>query len=79
MKKKIALFLVTLFLFCLTGCQNEHDKIKIWYKSDWIFDDINIDVKDGYFYERHEKFTIDDNTIAVTIYFSNSEKDTWDN
>lgn len=63
---------------CLTGCKNEHDKIEIWNQEDWIFDDINIDIKDGYFYDSHEKFTVDDNMIGVTIYFSNTEEDTWD-
>lgn len=79
MKKKIVLFLCLIgTCSCLTGCQNEHDRIEIWNKSDWIFDDINIDIKDGYYYDKHEKFTVDDNTIGVTIYFSNEDDDTWE-
>lgn len=79
MKKKIALVLCMFCICsCLTGCKNEHDKIEIWNKEDWIFDDVNIDIKDGYFYDSHEKFTVDDNMIGVTIYFSNTEDDTWD-
>lgn len=43
-----------------------------------IFDNININIKDGYYYDKHEKFTVDDNTIGVTIYFSNEDDDTWE-
>lgn len=79
MRRKIALFLfISCVCVCLTGCQNKHDKIEIWNQDDLIFDDINIDIKDGYFYDSHEKFTVDDNTVAVTIYFKNSEIDEWD-
>ena len=79
MKKKITLLLCLVGVcMCLAGCQHKHDTIEIYNKSDWIFDDVTIETKDGYFYESHEKFTVDENTIAVTIYFSTSEKDTWD-
>lgn len=79
MKNKLALFLCLVSVcMCLAGCQLEHDTIEIHNKSDWIFDDVYIETKDGYFYESHEKFTVDENTIAVTIYFSTSEKDVWD-
>ena len=64
---------------CLTGCNKKHDTVEIYNKTDWGFDNIVIDTKDGYFYKSHEKFTVDDNTIGVTIYFSTSEEDTWDN
>lgn len=78
MKKKMSLFLVMcLFCLCLVGCEHEHDTIEIYNKSDWVFDNINIDIKDGYFYDKHEKFTVDENTIGVTIYFS-TEDDSWD-
>ena len=80
MKKKVSLFLtMCLSCLCLTGCIRTHDGITIDYKSKSIFDDIDIKVKDGYFYEKHEKFTVDENTIGVTIYFSTDEKDSWDN
>lgn len=78
MKRKIVLFLC---LFgtcsCLTACNNDHDTIEVYNKDSMIFDNINIDIKDGYFYDNHEKFTVDDNTIAVTIYFKSSESDEW--
>ena len=78
MKRKILLFF-TLCLLCLffTGCRHEHDKIEVWNKSDWIFDNIQIETMDGYFYDHHEKFTVDENKIGVTIYFS-KEDAAWD-
>lgn len=79
MKKKMSLFLVVcLFCLCLVGCVNKHDTIEIYNKTDWVFDNINIEIKDGYFYDKHEKFTVDENTIGVTIYFSTEEDDSWD-
>lgn len=80
MRKKISLFLFVICICsCLTGCTHKHDTIEIYNKSDWKDDNIFIHTKDGYFYDRHEKFTVDDNTIAITIYFSNLEEgDTWD-
>lgn len=79
MKKKLTLFLclVSTCIF-LAGCQRKHDTIELYGKSDWIFDNVTIETKDGYFYESHEKFTVDENTIAVTIYFSTSEKNVWE-
>lgn len=73
MKKYILLILIFIFLF-LTGCtSNDYDEIRIINKSIYVFDDINIKVKEGYYYDRHEKFTIDDNIIGVTIYFSGTD------
>lgn len=82
MKKIICLIIcliITLFLILsLTACtKNTHDHIEIRYKSETIFDDIGIDLIDGYFYQSHEKFRVDENTIAVTIYFSNKD-DEWE-
>ena len=78
MKKKIALFLmICLICLCFVGCQNDNDYIDIYNKDAIIFDNIGIEIKDGYFYDRHEKFTVDENTIGVTIYFTN-EDDSWD-
>ena len=78
MKKNIALFLI-ICLICLyfTGCQARNDGIEIYNKNATVFDNVYIEIKDGYFYDRHEKFTVDENTIAVTIYFS-TEDDEWD-
>ena len=79
MKNKLALFLcLASVCMCLAGCQLKHDTIKIYNKSDLIFDNDTNETKDGYFYKSHEKFTVDENTIAVTIYFSKSEEDVWD-
>jgi uncharacterized lipoprotein NlpE involved in copper resistance len=77
--KKIILFLsLCLTCLCLVGCENQHDNIEIYNKTDWIFDNIEIKIKDGYFYNSHDKFTVDENTVGVTIYFSNNIEDIWD-
>lgn len=77
MKKKLCVFvIVCLICSCFTGCQHHHDTIDVYNKSEWVFDNVNIKIKDGYFYDRHEKFTVDENTIGVTIYFTNEE--VWD-
>ena len=73
MKKKIILFLsVFCVCLCLTGCspvKYKRDIIKVWNKTSLDLDDVYIYTKDGYFYDTHEKFKVDDDTIAVTIYF----------
>ena len=83
MKKKLIIFLSLICLcLCSTGCiaqNNKHDTVEIYNRTDVIFDNIKIETKDGYFYDSHEKFTVDDNTIGVTIYFSTTEEDVWDN
>lgn len=81
MKKKILLIL-GLICICiyLSSCStNTHDTIIIYNKSATNFDNISIDTKDEYFYDKHEKFTVDDNTIGVTIYFSKLDEGSWDN
>ena len=79
MKKKVFLVLI-MCLICLycTGCQNKADGIEIHNKQPHIFDNIRIEIKSGYFYDGHEKFTVDENTIGVTIYFSQDEFGAWD-
>ena len=78
MKKKVSLVLIMcLICLCCTGCQNDADRIEIHNKRPHIFDDIYIEIKSGYFYKEHEKFTVDENIIGVTIYFS-QEDDAWD-
>ena len=81
MKKKIIMILSIICIgLCLSSCnENENDQIEIYNKDSAIFDNISIPIKQGYFYERHEKFTVDENRVGVTVYFSNSEEDEWDN
>lgn len=77
MKCKILLMILCAAMM-LTGCKSrEADYIEIYNQSNWIFDDITIPLKEGYFYESHEKFTIDENTIGVTIYFSSDAEAGW--
>ena len=78
MKKKITLFLILcLTCLCIVGCEKRNDTIEIKNKSSLTMDNILIEIKDGYFYDKHEKFTVDKNTIGVTVYFSN-DNGTWD-
>ena len=81
--RKIILFLfLCLICLCFVGCDefnNHNDVIEIYGKTDWKCDNIIIETKDGYFYDSHDKFTVDKNTIGVTIYFSADEEDAWDN
>lgn len=71
MKRKMTVFLIAcLSCICLTGCKNKHDTVVIHNKDAEVFDNIEIEVKDGYFYDTHEKFEVDERTIGLTIYFS---------
>jgi hypothetical protein len=45
----------------------------VWNKTNLTLDDVRIDTKDGYFYDSYEKFKVDDDTIAVTIYFTRED------
>jgi hypothetical protein len=77
-KRKLTLFtLVITACLCLSGCENENDTIEIYNKDATVMDNIFINIKEGYFYNRHEKCTVDENTVAVTIYFSNSDDAEW--
>ena len=81
MFNKLFIIAITIFLIAiLSGCElnaRKHDYIEVCNKWCFIFDDIVIDIKDGYFYDRHEKFTVDENTVAVTIFFVNENEDEW--
>lgn len=78
--KKIIFVFMLLSCLLLSGCGTGRngDYVEIYNKSSLIFDDITIDVKDGYFYDSCEKFTVDENTIGLTIYFSNLEDRNWE-
>ena len=79
MKRKITLFMVLVCCnFLLVGCGRDYDLIEVVNKSVTVFDNIHIETPIGYFYDRHEKNVIDDNTVAITIYFSNEEDGEWE-
>ena len=79
LKYKIILLVVCMAAMMLTGCGgHKADYINIHNKSNWIFDDIDIPLKEGYFYKSHEKFTVDENTLGITIYFSNEPEASWE-
>ena len=80
MKKYIIIFLIIILCIILTSCninKSEHDTIEIYNKSCTTFDNIKIDIKEEYFYDKHDKFTVDDNTVAVTVYFVRDGIDDW--
>lgn len=79
MTKKLFVIAIIMFSFgVLSGCSTkEHDCIVIHNKGISIFDDITVSVKDGYFYDRHDKFVVDENTVAVTVFFVNENGDEW--
>lgn len=79
MKRKFLLFL-TVCLMCLifAGCERNHDMVCVYNRDELVYDDINIELPDGYFYENHEKFKVDEKTVGITIYFSKEEDAGWD-
>lgn len=78
MKCKIILMILCATMI-LTGCDKRAaDYVEIHNKSTAVFDDIGIPLKEGYFYESHEKFTVDENTVGITIYFSNEAEAGWE-
>lgn len=75
MKKKLLLLITAcLACLCLEGCMRSGDYIDIYNKSDFIYDNIKIEVKSGYYYKNHKMFAVDGNTIGLTIYFTNDEE-----
>ena len=64
-----------MFCVCLTGCSNKHDSVEVFNKRFYNDDNVVVDIKEGYFYKDHEKFTVDDKTVGVTIYFTNSDEE----
>ena len=82
MKRKIILILCVAAMMltgCVTGCaEHTADQVEIYNKSSTAFDNINIPLKEGYFYVKHEKFTVDENTLGITIYFSNDAEAGWE-
>lgn len=81
MKKKVCIFLIILSICLpLCGCSNKHDTIEIYNKNASGFDNVNIEIKKGYFYDRHEKYIVDENTVAVIVYFTKQNTDSeWKN
>lgn len=70
MKKKILSVVLGLTLcFGMTGCANKHETITINSYDDFIFDDINISLKEGYWVR---DYNIDYENGVVTL---NLDKD----
>ena len=78
MKKLVLLTTVAVLILLLCGCVNKNDCVEVWNRSSTVFDNIGIKIKSGYFYDRHEKFIVDENTVGVTVYFSHDDNDEWE-
>lgn len=78
MKKTLIVALFLIFLG-LTGCKNEHDTIEIYNKTNTGYDNIILYTPNGYFYESHKKFVVDENKIGITIYFVTDGNEGWAN
>lgn len=66
MNKKMA-FIVLLLLTMLCGCANEHETIEIYSKDDLIFDDININLKSGYWVKDYS-IDYENNVVVLNLY-----------
>lgn len=79
MKKKVLLLLIVCMVFlCLTGCvKTKSDWVQIHNRDLAAYDDIYIDIKEGYFYHSHAKFVVDENTVCVAILFTNDSDTEW--
>ena len=78
MKKLICITIIIVLTFSLSGCQNKQDTIEIYGRNSSVFDNNMIEIKQGYFYDKHEKFTVDENTVGVTVYFSKEDDGEWE-
>lgn len=65
MKKIILLTLSSILL--LSGCKHKSETVKLWSKSEWIFDNITISAPQGYFTNSYEWVKIDDHTMQLII------------
>lgn len=75
----LMMFLSFIIFSLCAACSYAKNSITITNKTSWIFDNINIPVKEGYFYDTHDKFTVDEDTVGVTIYFTKEKAlDNWE-
>lgn len=70
MKKKLFLILAALFMF--VSCDNRHDTVTMYYRTNLSSDNIVIELPEGYFYYSNEKIRIDDDTLKLTLVFKNT-------
>ena len=79
MKKKLTLLLIAILTcICMGGCTAKKDWVTVHGRSSTVFDNFDIVCPDGYYYSEYEKTTIDDHTVALTIYFTKLEDDSWE-
>lgn len=79
-KKFVVALLLAFMLLALCGCEsckNDRDYVNINGKSIWIFDDVSIELPHGYFLSDYEKHRINDDTVELTLIFTNETEDEW--
>lgn len=74
-KISILFFALLSAVLSMSACGNTHDTVEIYNKSEFIFDNIKIELPDRYYYSHHEKLKIDNHNCKVVIYFS--DEDLW--
>jgi hypothetical protein len=80
MKKILLLVLALLSCLSLSACDSDYDTIEIYNENEAPWDNVYIETPLGYFYDKHEKCTVDNDTVAVIIYFKTQDaSDEWDN
>lgn len=76
----VSVFLLIAFVFSimLSSCTNNADHVDIYGKSSTVFDNIQIDLPEGYFLVKYDKNRIDDTHVDLVLHFSSNEiEDGW--
>lgn len=76
----VSVFLLIAFVFSimLSSCTNSADHVDIYGKSSTVFDNIQIDLPEGYFLVKYDKNRIDDTHVDLVLHFSSNEiEDGW--
>lgn len=69
----IFVFSVMLVSCALSSCANSADHVDIYGRSSAIFDNIQIDLPEGYFLVRYDKNRIDDTHVDLVLHFSSND------
>lgn len=75
----IFVFSVMMVSCTLSSCANSADHVEIYSRNNTIFDNIQIDLPEGYFLVNYDKNRIDDTHVDLVLHFSsNDNRDGWD-
>lgn len=64
---KIIIILIFVLSTILCGCENEHETIEIYSKDETVFDNININLKSGYWVKDYN-IDYENNVIILNLY-----------